>query len=259
MRCMSIGNMDYLRKSANLFCFVFYVLVAQEENKQPSPVLVRPPVKGKEKTKENLGSPFPPAHTEGRETLPSDCGRRAFERWHQTNFRHSEPHTQNTKARLKRQESLIPKRRQLFTLRQNSTRGIPTSPLRLQRTCRTFLLTSVFSHHIPLLNCHSPSTVRERLVLLSDSELSQRASLIFWQRRSMAMWQLKGTRPSSQSSRKSATTSLDQPCPMTSMARHSLLCSYTSEPKEVSLAEQELIHSGLTGQSCLHMSPKSGY
>ena len=42
----------------------------------------------------------------------------------------------------------------------------------------------------------------------SDSELSQHASLISWQRRSMVMWQLKATLPSSQSSRKSATTSL---------------------------------------------------
>ena len=49
----------------------------------------------------------------------------------------------------------------------------------------------------------------------SDFELSQHASLISWQRKSIAMWQLKATRQSSQSSRKSAA----------SMARHSLLCS----------------------------------
>ena len=78
----------------------------------------------------------------------------------------------------------------------------------------------------------------------SDSELSQHASLFSWQRRFLVMWQLKATLPSSQSSRKSATTSHDQSCPMTSMARHSLLCSYSSPPQEVSLAEQELIHSG---------------
>ena len=82
----------------------------------------------------------------------------------------------------------------------------------------------ISSHHIPLL-CHSPSTVRERLSLavtvdfpssrlshssaressprcehyeqweLSDSELSQHASLNSWQKKSMAMWQLKVTRP----------------------------------------------------------------
>ena len=70
------------------------------------------------------------------------------------------------------------------------------------------------------------------------------------------MWQLKAT-PSSQSSRKSATTSLDQSCPKTSTARHSLLSSDTSQPREVSHAEQEPIHSGLLGQPYLSMSPKS--
>ena len=49
------------------------------------------------------------------------------------------------------------------------------------------------------------------------SELAQHASLVSWQRRSIASWLLKATRPSSQSSRKSATTSLDQSCPMTSV------------------------------------------
>ena len=42
------------------------------------------------------------------------------------------------------------------------------------------------------------------------------------------------------------------------MVQHSLLCSYYSQPKEVSLAIHELIHSGLIGQPCLHMSPRSG-
>ena len=41
----------------------------------------------------------------------------------------------------------------------------------------------------------------------------------------VVMWQLKATRPSSQSSRMSASTSLDQACPMTSIDQHSLLCS----------------------------------
>ena len=92
----------------------------------------------------------------------------------------------------------------------------------------------------------------------SDSEPTQHASLIAWQRKATAMWQLNATRPSSQSSRKSVTTSLDQSCPMTSMARHCLLCSYFSPPQEVSLAEHELNHSRLIGQPCPHMSPKSG-
>ena len=63
---------------------------------------------------------------------------------------------------------------------------------------------------------------------------------------------------SPQSSRKSTTTSHGQSCPASSMAQHSLLCSYSSQPNEASLAEQELVHSGLIGQPCLHMSPKSG-
>ena len=88
----------------------------------------------------------------------------------------------------------------------------------------------------------------------SDSELTQDASLISWHRRSTAMWELNATRSSSQSSRTSATTSLDQSCPMTSMARHSLLCSYSSHPKEVSLVEQELVHHVLTGQPPPHVS-----
>ena len=58
---------------------------------------------------------------------------------------------------------------------------------------------------------------------LSDSELTQHASLISWQRRSTAMWQLNATRPSSQSSRKSAT--LDQSCPMSSP--HNPMCSHS--------------------------------
>ena len=73
------------------------------------------------------------------------------------------------------------------------------------------------------------------------SLLTQHA-LISWQRRSIAMWQLNATRPSSQSSRKSATTSLDQSCPMTSMARHSLLCPYSASSPKVTLAEHGLLH-----------------
>ena len=53
----------------------------------------------------------------------------------------------------------------------------------------------------------------------------------------MVVWQLEAARPSSQSSRKSATTSPDQSCPTTSMARHSLLCSYTSQPRFSHFAE----------------------
>ena len=132
--------------------------------------------------------------------------------------------------------------------------------------------TPSFSHFLsphPSPFRHSSSTVRERLSLAvtvdipgsrpshfsaressqhcehsehgepSDSELSQHTSLISWHRRSMAMRQLKATRPSSQSSRKSATTSPDQSCPKISKAQHSLLCSYTYKPTVLSLPEQD--------------------
>ena len=127
-----------------------------------------------------------------------------------------------------------------------------------QPVAHTLSFSCIFSHDIALLISHSQSTVREAFVAVTvpQQNLSgtgitvnkgniatlsyPQHALISWQRRSMAMWQLKATRPNSQSSRKSATTSLDQSCPVTSMARHSL-CSYSSQPKEVSL-----IHSGLT-------------
>ena len=161
----------------------------------------------------------------------------------------------------------------------NKNRRIQTSQLKLKRTCLSHsLFFFIFSHHIPLLCCHNPSTVREKLLFAAtvdlpstlsshssaretsrhckhsnqgepnDSELSQHEYLISRQRWSIAMWQFKATRLSSQSSRKSHATSLDQSCPMTSVAWHSLLCSYSSQSKEVSLAEQEPIHSRLTGQ-----------
>ena len=49
-------------------------------------------------------------------------------------------------------------------------------------------------------------------------------------------------------------TSPDHSCPSTAMAGYSLLSSYSSPPQEVSLAEHELINSGLLGQPCLHVS-----
>ena len=83
------------------------------------------------------------------------------------------------------------------------------------------------------------------------SEHAQHASLISWQRRSSAVCQLKATLASSQSSRKSATRSLDQSCPMTSMALHSLLFPYSSSSPEVTLAEHGLFQIGLCPRCCL--------
>ena len=75
-------------------------------------------------------------------------------------FRPSELLKQNTKARLKRRDSLIPKRHKVFTPRQILQRRRIPAGLLSQRACHASFL--LFPHHIPLL-CHSPSTVRERL------------------------------------------------------------------------------------------------
>ena len=153
----------------------------------------------------------------------------------------------------KRRNTLIPKKaHNVQTVTQikahqqanlNSTR----SEKSLQTTVAHVPSSFIFSHHTLLLHCHSPFMVRERLSCcdsstrelhwhchsergeLRDLALTQHASLISWRRRSIAMWQLHATRPSSQSSRKRETTSLDQFCPTTSRARLSTLCSYSSK------------------------------
>ena len=66
--------------------------------------------------------------------------------------------------------------------------------------------------------CCDNSRTRELLWFCENSErgefcefeLTQHASLISWHKMSIAMWQLNDTRPSSQSSKKRDTTSLDQ-------------------------------------------------
>ena len=131
-------------------------------------------------------------------------------------------------------------------------------PTQLKRARRSLSFSINFSHTIPLLCCHGPSTVRERLffaVTFPQGNLS--GIVITISKGNPATLSSSSTLPSflgregtlpcgssRQLARKSATTSLNQSCPMPSMAQHSLLCSYSSQPKEVSLAEQELIHSG---------------
>ena len=97
-------------------------------------------------------------------------------------------------------------RHTVFKLCQNSKEADKPTPLKMPRRSRSFSL--YFSHHIPLLNCHSPSTVKETLHCCdgsareplwhcdhseqgepSVSELSQHASLVSWQRRPMVMSQ----------------------------------------------------------------------
>ena len=76
----------------------------------------------------------------------------------------------------------------------------------------------------------------------NDSELTQQASLISWQGRSIGSSMPQAGAPNPRG--KSATTSLDQSCPMTSVARHSLLCPYSSSSPEVTLAEDGLLQIG---------------
>ena len=165
-------------------------------------------------------------------------------------------YSHNKAAQKKGRDTLVPEAHHVQTVSKFRRKLARPTPLKRTRRSRSFSLHSS-RHNIPLL-CHSPSTVRERLCCCdgsatellwrcelseqgepNDFELTQHAPLISWQRKSIATWQLNATRPSSQSSRKSATTSLDKSCPTTSMAWHSLLCSYSSPPKEVSLARAD--------------------
>ena len=105
-----------------------------------------------------------------------------------------------------------------------------------------------------------PGRTKTRLELREEHHPT-RISLISWQRRSIATWQLNATRPSSQSSRKRETTSPDQFCQMTSTTRLSTLCSYSSKEDVLSLPAQSsppLLQTRLFGQPHLHTSPKSG-
>ena len=88
-----------------------------------------------------------------------NCGQLTFERWYAPSFRPSEIYT-NTTARLERRESLIPKRHNVSTPRQNSKKRETDRPAQSTETCHTFLPASISSHHIPLPYCQSPSMVR---------------------------------------------------------------------------------------------------
>ena len=109
-------------------------------------------------------------------------------------FRPSDLYTQNTKARLKRRESLIPKRHKAFTLRHKNEKEGPIRPAQTSKTCHTSLLISICSHHIP-----SPLIVTARRASWQQQPCYQ-ASCISWHNMSRAMWQLKATLANSQSS-----------------------------------------------------------
>ena len=122
-----------------------------------------------------------------------------------------------------------------------------------------------FSHHIPLLCCRSPSTVRGFLAVttrpLWQKQPSCQASCISWHNVPRAMWQLKATLPSSQSSRKRDIFAPDWSCSITFGARPSTWCSHCSGEEVPSLSvhdSKSLSQSRRSGQPYLHMSPRSG-
>ena len=80
-------------------------------------------------------------------------------------FRLSELQTPNTEARLKRRETLIPKKGTRCSHKTNFRRKDTNRPAQITKTCHpSFPL----PHHNPLLGSRSPSTVREG-VSCSDS------------------------------------------------------------------------------------------
>ena len=120
-------------------------------------------------------------------------------------------------------------------------------------TLRPFSKLQLVAPH-PSPFCHIPSTVRERLSLASavdvpashssaressqhcehseqrepsDFELSEACIPHFLAEKVHGRVAAQSCPRKLPTSRKSATTSLDQSCPMTSIAWHSLLCSYT--------------------------------
>ena len=85
---------------------------------------------------------------------------RDFQPWQTPSRKAVQPPT----ARLKQGNRSFQKgTRCSFPLRHNSKKKDTNRPAQSSNACHTFLLTSISSHHIPLLHRHRPSTVRERL------------------------------------------------------------------------------------------------
>ena len=132
---------------------------------------------------------------------------------------------------MNRRNTLILKKAQ-YVQTVTNVEGFRQANSNSKRNARSlnYSLSHHFSQHIPLFKSHSPSMLRERFLCCDNSrtrellwhcensergefcefELTQHASLISWHKMSIAMWQLNATRPSSQSSKKRDTTSLDQ-------------------------------------------------
>ena len=137
---------------------------------------------------------------------------------------------------------------------------------------RPFFTTSAchfnFSHHIPLLYCHSPSTVRERLSCCAKETFQRpfwqqhptyqascitatgRASCISWHNITRAMWQLNATLATSQFSGREKSFHLTGLAPTTFRARLTALCSHCSAGEVPSPSVHDstsLSQSGLLG------------
>ena len=94
-----------------------------------------------------------------------------------------------------------------------------------------------------------------------DLGLTQHASLISWQRRSIAVWQLNATPSERPILEEKRDTSPDQFCPTTSRARLSKLRAYSSKedvPSHPDQSKPPLFQTGLFGHPHLHISHSSG-
>ena len=93
-----------------------------------------------------------PSHQLNVETTPSSRGQLSFKRWSTPSFRLPELHTKQKGTQMKRKNTLISENAQIY---QTVTK---IEGLRQANFFYIFL--------IPLLFCHIPSTVRERLVFV---------------------------------------------------------------------------------------------
>ena len=207
----------------------------------------------KETNQANLSSLFPRAHIESQENH-SSCGHPRLRKVARPPSDRLNYTQKQRGAHTKRRNTPIPKREHdVQTVTKKSRK--PDKPRKKRKEPSNYSLSDLLSNfqpvahvpssfissqHIPLLQGHSPfmlrasccdNSTRELLWHSEHSErgeprdlgLTQHASLISWQRRSIAVWQLNATRPSSQSSKERETTSPDQFCPTTSRARLSTL------------------------------------
>ena len=151
-----------------------------------------------------------------------------LKRWYLPSFRPSDP---NTKQGGTKERKGHP--RSTGTTCSNiklSKESCQPTQLKIARRSRSFSFISfttlkrrnLGSENLLLPSRHSEHSERGEP---RDFELAQHASLISWYKRSIAMWQLNATRPTSQSSRKTEITSLDQFCRTTSIARFPTMCS----------------------------------